>query len=81
MTGISPDVITHELNADPEHKTVKQKRRKFTHERNQIINNEVQKRIETGKAREVKYHDWLANVVIVSKKNGKWRVCIDFYGP
>ncbi|KAJ9557881.1 hypothetical protein OSB04_012495 [Centaurea solstitialis] len=25
-----------------------------------------------------KYPDWLANVVVVQKKNGKWRVCIDF---
>ena len=34
--------------------------------------------INTGKVREVKYPDWLANVVVVGKKNGKWRVCIDF---
>ncbi|KAJ9553199.1 hypothetical protein OSB04_017244 [Centaurea solstitialis] len=30
------------------------------------------------KIREVKYPEWLANVVVVQKKNGKWRVCIDF---
>ena len=34
--------------------------------------------METGKIREVKYPDWLAIVLVVSKKNGKWRVCIDF---
>ncbi|KAJ0548844.1 putative nucleotidyltransferase, Ribonuclease H [Helianthus annuus] len=28
--------------------------------------------------REVKYPRWLANVVVVQKKNGKWRVCVDF---
>uniref|UniRef100_A0A251S1L9 Putative reverse transcriptase domain-containing protein n=1 Tax=Helianthus annuus TaxID=4232 RepID=A0A251S1L9_HELAN len=28
--------------------------------------------------REVKYPKWLANVVVVQKKNGKWRVCVDF---
>ena len=27
---------------------------------------------------EVQYPEWLANVVVVKKKNGKWRVCIDF---
>ncbi|XP_010676986.1 uncharacterized protein LOC104892696 [Beta vulgaris subsp. vulgaris] len=78
VTGIDPDVITHRLNVDPNHKPVKQKRRKFAPERNQIINDEVQKLIDTGKVREVKYPDWLANVVVVGKKNGKWRVCIDF---
>ena len=24
------------------------------------------------------YPDWLANPVVVKKKNGKWRVCVDF---
>jgi len=28
--------------------------------------------------REVKYQNWLVNVVVVQKKNGKWRVCVDF---
>ena len=28
--------------------------------------------------REVYYPNWLANVVMVKKANGKWRVCIDF---
>ena len=27
---------------------------------------------------EVYYLDWLANVVVVLKNEGKWRVCIDF---
>ena len=28
--------------------------------------------------REVYYPDWLANVVMVKKTNGKWRTCVDF---
>ena len=27
---------------------------------------------------EVYYLDWLANVVMVKKANGKWRMCVDF---
>ncbi|XP_077232429.1 uncharacterized protein LOC143869754 [Tasmannia lanceolata] len=27
---------------------------------------------------EIKYTDWLTNVVMVKKANGKWRICIDF---
>ena len=26
----------------------------------------------------VHYPDWLANVVMVKKANGKWRMCVDF---
>ena len=28
--------------------------------------------------KEVFYPEWLANIVVVKKKNGKWRVCVDF---
>ena len=28
--------------------------------------------------REVYYPEWLANVVMVKKENGKWRMCVDF---
>lgn len=28
--------------------------------------------------REVQYPEWLMNVVIVQKLNGKWRMCVDF---
>lgn len=38
----------------------------------------MQKLIEAGFIREVYHPDWLANVVAVKKKNGKWRVCINF---
>ena len=31
-----------------------------------------------GVIKEVFYLEWLANMVVVKKKNGKWRVCVDF---
>ncbi|KAK1575844.1 hypothetical protein Q3G72_008838 [Acer saccharum] len=78
MIGIDPEVMVHRLQVDPDHQPVKQKRRKFAPERNKVINEEIQKLFDIGSVREVKYPDWLANVVVVKKKNGKWRVCIDF---
>ncbi|KAI3757692.1 hypothetical protein L6452_05235 [Arctium lappa] len=78
MVGIDPNVISHNLNVDPSFKPIKQKCRKFAPERNKVINDEVDNLLKTGKIREVKYPDWLANVVVVQKKSGKWRVCIDF---
>jgi len=34
--------------------------------------------LKAGFIREALYPEWLANPVLVKKKNGKWRVCIDF---
>jgi hypothetical protein len=39
---------------------------------------EVQRLLDTCFIREVKYPQWLANIVMVRKKNGKWWMCIDF---
>ena len=33
---------------------------------------------QAGAIKEVFYSEWLANIVVVKKKNGKWRVCVDF---
>ena len=39
---------------------------------------EVERLLDANVIREVKYLEWLANVVLVPKKNGKMRMCIDF---
>ena len=78
MGGISPVVITHKMNINPSFKPVKQKRRSFTLERKKGINEEVNKLLQAKAIQEVEYPDWLANVVLVKKANGKWLLYIDF---
>jgi hypothetical protein len=38
---------------------------------------EVHRLLDAGFIRGVKYLQWLANIIIVRKKNGKWQMCID----
>ena len=39
---------------------------------------QVQKLLNIGVIGKVQFPEWLANVVMAPKKNGKWRMCIDF---
>ena len=71
MPGINPSVITHRLNVSPSFKPMRQKKRVFAPERDNVIKDEVQKLIAAKFIREVNYPDWLANVVMVKKANGK----------
>lgn len=58
--------------------SIRQKRRSFNLERYEAIAKEVDKLLKARFTREVHYPTWLANVVMVKKPNGKWRICIDF---
>ena len=71
MPGIDPSVITHRLNVCPSFKPVRQNKMVFTPERDNAIKDEVQKLMATKFKREVYYPNWLANVVMVKKANGK----------
>ena len=78
MPGIDPSVIVHRLNVNSASSPIRQMKRVFTPERDKAIAEKVRKLPEAGFIQEVYYPDWLANVVMVKKANGKWRMCVDF---
>ena len=78
MPGIDPSVMVHRLNVSPSFPPIQQKKRVFAPKRDQAITEKVRKLQEVSFIREVSYPDWLANVVMVKKANGKWRMCVDF---
>ena len=71
MPRIDPSVMVHRLNVSPSFPPVRQKKRVFAQERDRAKTKEVGKLQEVGFIREVYYLDWLANVVMVKKANGK----------
>lgn len=72
IIGIPPqEITTHKLSLDPKFHPVRQKRRPQSKVKHAFIKDEVFKLLKIGSIREVKYSDWLANVVVVPKKGIK----------
>jgi len=65
-------VIEHTLKVNPKAKPVKQGQRTMSEERQKVAQAEVQKLLGAGVIREVQCPEWLANIVMVPKKNRKW---------
>ena len=80
MPGIPRDVAEHSLDIRVCSKPVKQRLHRFDEEKRRVIGEEVHKLLKAGFIKEVSHPDWLANPVLVRKKNGSWRMCVDYTG-
>jgi hypothetical protein len=81
MPRIPREVIEHKLGIDPAFKPIKQKERRYTPERRETIQLEVNKLLEARFIRPVDYPSWLANPVLVEKPDKSWCMCIDYTSP
>ena len=78
MPGVVPRFIVHRLNVDPLYPPKKQNLRQLTKPHVKAVKEEVKKLKQAGAIKEVFFPDWLLNTVLVKKKNGKWRVYVNF---
>jgi hypothetical protein len=72
LIGVKNDVIEHKLQVSSSMKPKKQKLRNMSDEKVEAAQAEVQHLLDVGFIREVTHPKWLANVVMVHKKNEKW---------
>ena len=75
---MDPEFIVHKLNMDSQCPPKKQKSRRLVKERVDAVRQEVKRLKEAEAIKEIFFPKWLANTVVIKKKNGKWRVCVDF---
>jgi hypothetical protein len=78
MPGILREVTEHALRIKRGSKTVQQRLRRFDEEKRRAIGEEIVKLLVAGFIKEVYHPEWLANPVLVKKKSGKWRMCVDY---
>ena len=76
--GLDPNFICHHLNVNPSITPKRQLPRRPSKEHTEAVRNEVTKLKQAEAIKEVFYPQWLSNTVVVKKKTGKWRVCVDF---
>jgi hypothetical protein len=80
MPSIPRKVAEHSLDIWASSKPVRQRLRCFNKEKRRAIGEEIHKLLATKFIKEVFHPEWLANPVLVKKKNGKWRMCVDYTG-
>jgi hypothetical protein len=78
MPGVPRELAEHSLDVSKTAKPVKQKLRCFAKDRKEVIRVEILKLLAAGFIRECKNPVWLANPVLVPKKTGQRRMCIDY---
>jgi hypothetical protein len=79
MPGVPKRLIEHSLNVDPKATPKRQHLCRFANERRDAIKKELTKLLAASFVREVFHPEWLANPVLVRKKNtNEWRMCVDY---
>ena len=78
MPGVPWEKIEHSLNVSPIAKSIKQKLRRFTPDKKEAIRVEIKRLLAAGFIKVLYHPEWLANPVLVQKKNKEWRMCVDY---
>jgi hypothetical protein len=79
MLGVPRELVEHKLMVYPQVRPIRQKLRHFTPDKREAICSELARLVATGFIREVLHHEWLANPVLVLKKNKvDWCMCVDY---
>ena len=78
MPGVPRGLAKHTLNVYKGAKPVKQALHRFAEPKCKAIGEEIARLLAAGFVQEVEHSDWLANPILVPKKNGSWRMCVDF---
>jgi hypothetical protein len=79
MPGVPKELIEHCLKVDPKATPKKQRLRCFAADKREAIKKELAKLLAAGFIKEVYHSEWLANPILVLRKNNnEWRMYVDY---
>lgn len=78
ICGIHLDTCTHHIYIEEESRPVRQPERRLNPILQDIVKEELQKLFNVGFIYPILDSGWVSPLVVVLKKNGKWRICVDY---
>jgi hypothetical protein len=79
MLGVPRKLAQHRIDLNEGSKPVKQRLRCFSPDKKASTNKEITKLLVARFIREILHPDWLANPVLVRKKDSnEWHMCVDY---
>src|SRR4026209_6425 len=78
MPGLDRSIVEHRLPLKKGFRPFQQPAPQMKAEVLEEVKKEVEKMLDAGLIRPSRYAEWISSVVPVQKKDGRWRVCVDF---
>jgi hypothetical protein len=78
MKGIHPDLCTHHIYIKEGVRPIHQPQCQMNPTMKDIVKEELQKLLTTNFIYPISDSQWVSPLVMVPKKNGKWRICVDY---
>jgi hypothetical protein len=79
MLGVPRELAEYRIDVNEGSKPIKQLVRRFSLDKKKAIKKEITKLMAVGFIRKILHPDWLANSILVQKKNMvEWRMYVDY---
>lgn len=78
MKGIGTALCMQKIYSNDGYRPIRQPQRHMNLALREIVKTELQKLLNVGFIYPISNSEWVSPLVIVPKKGGKWRVCVDY---
>src|SRR3984885_7727116 len=78
MKGIDPKTCIHHIYIEESSRPIRQPQRRMNPNLREIVKEELQKLLKVNFIYPISDSQWVSPLVVVPKKNGKWRICVDY---
>jgi hypothetical protein len=78
LRGVPPEICEHKIVLEEGTTPVQQRQYIMNPKYFLLVKEEMDKLLEVGIIYHIPYNEWVSPIVVVPKKNGKLRICVDY---